>query len=111
MNPPFENLQDIEHIQHAYKCLKAGGRLVAICSPSGFFRSGKKAEGFRLWFEEVRGSEQDLPENSFKASGTSVNTKIVIIDKPENEEGNPNPFICEDYAARQEIQLDLFAVM
>jgi len=111
MNPPFENLQDIEHIQHAYKCLKAGGRLVAICSPSGFFRSGKKAEGFRLWFEEVRGSEQDLPENSFKASGTAVNTKIVIIDKLENEEDNPNSFICDDYAERQEIQLDLFAVM
>jgi predicted RNA methylase len=30
MNPPFENGQDVEHVEHAFKLLNEGGRLVAI---------------------------------------------------------------------------------
>jgi len=81
MNPPFENLQDIEHIQHAYSLLKTGGRLVAIMSPSAFFRMDKKSEAFRTWFYLLDGLETDLPENSFKGSGTGVNTKLIVLDK------------------------------
>ena len=82
MNPPFEKLQDIDHVQHAFKFLKPGGKLVAIMSPSALFRKDKKAQAFRAWLAEHIGHEQDLPEGSFKASGTSVNTKIVVIEKP-----------------------------
>lgn len=32
MNPPFENGQDIKHIEHARTFLKPGGKLVAICA-------------------------------------------------------------------------------
>jgi len=81
MNPPFENLQDIDHVMHAYKFLKHGGRLVAIMSPSGFFRSDKKSVGFRAWLSLVGGEVIELPEGSFKESGTGVNTNLVIIDK------------------------------
>lgn len=55
MNPPFEGLQDIAHVQHAYKQLASGGRLVAVMSAGPFFRSDKKAEEFRAWIEEIGG--------------------------------------------------------
>lgn len=32
MNPPFENANDIRHIQHAKAFLKPRGLLVAICA-------------------------------------------------------------------------------
>lgn len=81
MNPPFEMLQDVDHVMHAYQFLKPGGRLVAIMSPAGFYRSDKKAEKFRAWFECVNGEAVPLPSGSFKASGTGVETKLIIIDK------------------------------
>lgn len=81
MNPPFENLQDVAHVVHAYKFLKPGGRLVAIMSPAAFQRDTAKCEGFRDWLRLVGGTAEDMPEGSFKASGTSVATKLVVIDK------------------------------
>lgn len=81
MNPPFENLQDIDHVQHAFKFLLGGGRLVSVVSPAPFFRNDKKAADFREWFESLCGEVIDLPENSFKESGTNVSTKLIIIDK------------------------------
>jgi len=81
MNPPFENLQDIEHIQHAYYSLAGGGRLVSIMSSSAFFRSDAKSKAFQAWFDDLSGERIDLPENSFKESGTNVNTIMVVIDR------------------------------
>ena len=83
MNPPFEKLQDIDHVKHAYDMLNPGGRLVAIMSESPFFNSAKKAEAFRTWLEDVGGVSEKLPENSFKNSerSTGVNTRLVVIDK------------------------------
>lgn len=81
MNPPFENLQDVEHVQHAFKFLRPGGRLIAIMSHSGFSRQDKKAAAFRSWLEGHKWERNDLPEKSFASSGTQVNTILVIIDK------------------------------
>jgi len=82
MNPPFEKMRDIDHVQHAYKHLKEGGRLVAIMSPHFTFANDAKSVSFREWLD-VRGYYEKLPEGSFKESGTGVNTVIVIIDKFE----------------------------
>lgn len=38
MNPPFSNLQDIDHIMHAYSLLNPRGRLVAVVSMSSLTR-------------------------------------------------------------------------
>ncbi|MCH7498887.1 MAG: class I SAM-dependent methyltransferase [Nitrospinae bacterium] len=81
MNPPFENLQDVDHVRHAYDLLENGGRLVAIMSQGAFFKGDRKAGEFREWFEELGGKVEDLPEGSFKASGTGVASKLVVIDK------------------------------
>lgn len=82
MNPPFEQLQDIDHVRRAFSMLKPGGRLVSVMSPGPFFRNTRKAQEFRDWFEDMVGYEQDLPAGSFQASGTGVSTKLVVIDRP-----------------------------
>jgi phospholipid N-methyltransferase len=82
MNPPFEKNQDIQHVQHAYKCLKDGGRLVAIMSPHFTFANDTASVNFREWLDG-RGYYEKLPEGAFKESGTNVNTVMVVIDKLE----------------------------
>lgn len=81
MNPPFSNQQDIDHVTHALKFLKEGGKLVAIMSAGVEFRQDKKAAGFRELVERMGGTIERLPDDSFKESGTSVNTVLVTIDK------------------------------
>jgi hypothetical protein len=83
MNPPFENMQDVDHVKHAYKLLAKGGKLVAITSESPFFRGDKKATEFRDWLDNVGGESEKLPEGSFKTSdrSTGVNTRLVTITK------------------------------
>lgn len=80
MNPPFENGQDIEHVMKAHRMLCDGGRLVAIMSPGPFFRSDRKSQAFREWFDDLGGVKIDLPANSFKESGTGTSTVMVVIE-------------------------------
>jgi protein-L-isoaspartate O-methyltransferase len=77
MNPPFANGQDIQHILHAIDHLKPGGRLVAICA-----NGSRQNEKLRPMAEEC-GEWIDLPEGSFKESGTNVNTAMIVYNKPE----------------------------
>ena len=81
MNPPFEKLQDIDHVKHAYNCLKESGRLVSIMGESPFFRTDKKAVEFRRWLYNVGGDIIDLPSGAFKESLTGVKARIVVIGK------------------------------
>jgi hypothetical protein len=80
-NPPFEDNQDIQHVRHAYSCLKEGGRLVSIMSEGPFFRNDKQAVAFREWLDDLGGYSEKLPSGAFKMSGTGVSTRIVVIDK------------------------------
>lgn len=81
MNPPFEKLADIDHVYHAFDRLKQGGRLVSVMSPGAFFRSDKKCKLFQAFVERHGGEVIDLPDGSFKESGTSINTVLLIMDK------------------------------
>lgn len=83
MNPPFEKNQDIHHVLHAYKCLKNGGRIVAIMSTHFTFANDSASVNFRDWLED-KGYYEKLPEGAFKESGTNVNTVMVIIEKLED---------------------------
>ena len=73
MNPPFTKLQWLKHIEHAYKFLKPGGKLVAI-TPNSL--TNKKFQDFALdkkWeFEKIAG-------NTFE--DTAIETNIVTIWK------------------------------
>jgi hypothetical protein len=81
MNPPFENMQDVDHVRHAFKMLRPGGVLVSVMSTSPFWRDSAKAAAFREWFESVDGEQVELPSGSFKASGTGVETTLVKISR------------------------------
>lgn len=79
MNPPFAKRADVKHIMHAYRFLKPGGRLVSIASASVLFRDDKLALEFRKLVSDHGGTITPLPPGSFKASGTLVNTVMVVI--------------------------------
>jgi predicted RNA methylase len=79
MNPPFMKQLDIKHVNHAHKFLNKEGILVAIMSAGVKFRTNKLTEDFRNFVSGKGGIIEDLPEASFKKSGTMVNTVIVTI--------------------------------
>lgn len=83
MNPPFARSQDILHVEYALRCLKPGGRLVAIMSEGTFFRTTQLAKTFRQFIEPIFWT-QKLKQGAFKSAGTRVATRLVVIDKKED---------------------------
>lgn len=78
MNPPFSKQQDIDHVTHALKCVKPGGGLVSIMASGVTFRQNRKTLDF---LSLIEGSEIiPNPPESFKLSGTLVNTVTVVVD-------------------------------
>ena len=90
MNPPFGKggKTAIEHIAKAFKHLYDGGRIVAII-PNG--PACKKY--FNDWYNSEDASsatlikEITLPNIVFKRAGTSIGTKVIIIDKQITDKG------------------------
>jgi hypothetical protein len=80
MNPPFENQRDIDHVMHAWKFVRPGGRLVSIMASSIAFRENRKTTEFRGLLDQ-RGFLEHNPAGSFKIAGTMVNTVTVVMDK------------------------------
>lgn len=80
MNPPFEKQADIEHVRKAYGLLSDYGVLVSVMAPGFEFRQDRKSAEFRQWLEDVNAAVEDLPDGSFKASGTAIRAKLVIIE-------------------------------
>ncbi len=70
MNPPFHMQSDIKHVKHALRFLKPGGRLGAIVMNV----PNRKAALGHLAQEWI-----DLPDQSFRETGTKVATAIIII--------------------------------
>lgn len=77
MNPPFSNLQDVRHIQHALTFLKPGGRLVAICA-----NGPRQQEKLMPLVEQHGGIWEELPEGTFKEAGTNVRTVLLTMIGP-----------------------------
>lgn len=77
-NPPFAKQADISHVMHASRFLKPGGRLAFVMSAGVAFRQNKLTEAFRHFIQvENGGTITPLPDNSFKETGTNVNTVLV----------------------------------
>ena len=81
MNPPFERGQDMDHVRKTYDMLAPNGILVAIMSPAFAFRTDRKSQEFRDWLNSVKAVWEDLPDGSFKSSGTSVSTRLLVIER------------------------------
>ena len=75
MNPPFERGEDYEHVRAAVRCLKPGGRLVAVVTP----RTAELLQ--RMYGATV----EPLPEGSFQGAGafrsTGVRCSLVTIER------------------------------
>ena len=84
MNPPFEDQQDLDHIQAAYDRLASDGVLVAILGPSFEYRTNRDSVEFREWLEKVGASWDEIPAGAFKQSGTMVASRLMVIDKRSN---------------------------
>jgi len=80
MNPPFTKQQDIDHVLRAFSFLAKGGHLVAVMSPGFTFRQNIKSTSFLRLVEEY-GMCEELPEETFKESGTLVRTVLVTLSK------------------------------
>ena len=80
MNPPFDRERDIDHVLHALKFLKPGGRLVSIMSAGTRYRETRKSADFRALVERHGGRIWDLPPRSFSSVGTNCNTVVVIMN-------------------------------
>lgn len=85
MNPPFGTggKLAVEHVAKAFQHLEEGGRIVAIIP------RGSADKKFDKWYEDqkdaVLTAEIGLPDITFEHAGTSVNCRVVVIDKVTNE--------------------------
>lgn len=68
---------------HALGFLRPGGRLVSVMSAGVKYRQDAKTRAFRELVEQHSGTIEDLPEDAFRESGTSVRTVVVTMDAPE----------------------------
>lgn len=81
LNPPFSRFQDTWHIQEAFRWLSQNGTLVAIASKGVTFRKDRQTMQFRRWLDTHNAVVSDLPTDTFKESGTRVETVLIVIDK------------------------------
>ncbi len=77
-NPPFTRQQDIDHVEKMIDV--CSGRVVSVMCASVMWQDNKKAKMFRELIDQMGGKFIELPEGSFKESGTMVNTCIVVVD-------------------------------
>lgn len=81
MNPPFGRGIDMAHVTRALSFVRPGGVLVSVMSPHWTFATDRIAQAFRGLVNEHSHQWDPLPEGSFRASGTNVNTGILTIRK------------------------------
>lgn len=77
MNPPFENGQDVAHVEHAFSLLNEGGRLVAIMANNKY--------RYPVFMEMVNkyGYFEENAPNSFASAfrPTGVSTITIFLSK------------------------------
>ncbi len=79
MKPPFADGADVDHITHALRLLRPGGRIVALCA-NGPRQTAKLHPRIR----EMGGAWEELPAGTFAAAGTSVRTVLLTASKPNS---------------------------
>lgn len=84
MNPPFSGGRDMQHVLHASKWLKPGGRLVSITSTQWRDRETAAAGAFREFLDRHNADIDDIPSGAFRQSGTDVPTLLVTFDQPSH---------------------------
>ena len=85
-NPPFNKGQEIDHIMHMWKFLKAGGQLISMSSPSFKSNTNKKYTAFNEWLNDREAMSFPVGAGAFKSSGTNIETYIHVIRKYDDDE-------------------------
>lgn len=80
-NPPFSKNQDVRHVRQMYAWLKPGGVMAAITSKHWQMGSERECVKFKEWLDEVNATLFEIPEGTFKQSGTGVGTIAIVIIK------------------------------
>lgn len=75
-NPPFSKQQDIDHV---HKMLDMADTVVSVMSASVLWRENKKTVDFMKRVESLDGMVYQLPDETFKESGTLVKTCVVVV--------------------------------
>lgn len=79
-NPPFSKNQDITHLKKMFSLLKQNGRLCCITSKHWLTSKEKKCIEFREWLSLLDYDTYEIGNEAFKASGTDIDVKVVIIN-------------------------------
>ena len=79
MNPPFCKRQDALHILKAISIAKR--KVIAIASYAVMWRTDGPYKELRDVVEHLGGYITELPDKSFKESGTMVKTALVVVEK------------------------------
>jgi phospholipid N-methyltransferase len=75
MNPPFAHGADIKHVLRAIAMLAPGGRLVAVVA-----NGPKQHETLRPLVDELGGTWEPLPGDTFVEQGTSVRAALIVVE-------------------------------
>jgi len=76
-NPPFTKQQDVTHCTLMIRLARKS--VISVMSASVLFRENKKTVEFRQLVESKGGTIEPLPEKTFAASGTNVNTCLLKV--------------------------------
>ena len=83
MNPPFSNLQDVDHVMAALDLLGHQGAVVAIMSKRWTFGTDRKSTQFRDVFESLArygmATMETIEAGAFSQSGTMIETLLVTL--------------------------------
>lgn len=82
MNPPFGKGAGIQHVIHALRFLKPGGRLVCILGIGMEYREDGPTRHLRGLMEAWDATTTRLPSGSFRPSGTNVEAVMIAVTKP-----------------------------
>ncbi|NEQ64770.1 MAG: DNA polymerase III subunit beta [Symploca sp. SIO2D2] len=111
MNPPFSNPRGayIDHIQKAWSLLNEEGSLIAIAPLSFTFAKDKRSTEFRNFVSD-NGSWEQLPDDSFKESGTSVSTVLIALKKRKSVSVQPQSHILKLTSTQSDLNTNLSLV-
>lgn len=80
-NPPFSGNQDIKHVRMMFDLLENGGTLASITSAHWEFASETVCIDFRQWLKDLNANVYVINDGEFKESGTSIETRAIVIKK------------------------------
>jgi len=85
MNPPWGQGREYDHVEKALSLLALGGRLVAVLPTGVRWRQNRRNSDFRTALALAGNYHfHDLPEHSFRGSGTDVASCILTLDKKKD---------------------------